>query len=251
MSDGLEPTSESITPEDLDSFLGDISNSIGSDYTTDTTIFATGVDEDIPATPIEEPAAEPFADATTPIGDGTCRVCGAPTFRPPGLTKAGYKKRAPRYCDLHTPHTGVQKERSSIAGLESQLARIQQELADDMLLLGTMAGPLLPVTGYYICDNADAFTTALLKLCKNNQRMLRILHRAASVAPVYEVMKTSAGVAYSVQVDRSQADPHNIVGQRLGVSRAHQAVYGSDNTSDMNTVSTNGFTAPPHYAGVQ
>jgi hypothetical protein len=180
------------------------------------------------------------------IGDGECHVCGAPTFRPPGLTPSGRKKRAPRYCDLHDPKRKVSKERSFTGGVDgaAQLQRIQEELADDLRLLGVMAGPLLPVTGVFVFENADPFTIALLKLCKNNQRALRVLHRAASVAPIYEVAKDCAGVFYAAQVDMKKLDPHNTVSQRLGVERAYNTVYPEDTTN----VTTNGATGPPRYA---
>jgi hypothetical protein len=195
------------------------------------------------------PEDQPIEDELPPtqVGDGSCVVCGAPTFRPPGLTKAGHKKRTPKYCDLHNPKLRVSQEGPILAGMENQLKRIQEELADDIRLLGVMAGPLFPVTGVYVFENADPFTIALLKLCKNNQRALRILHRAASVAPIYEVAKDCAGVFYAVQVDMKKLEPHNTVSERLGVARAYDTVY-PENTS---SVTNNGQTGPPRYATVQ
>jgi len=190
------------------------------------------------------------ADEEIKVGDGSCVVCGAPTFRPPGLTKAGHKKRAPKYCDLHNPKLRVSGEGPQSHGLEGeqQLKRIAEELADDIKLLGVMFGPLLPVTGVYVFSNADSFTIALLKLCKNNPRALRILHRAASVAPVYEVAKDVAGVAYSMQVDMQKQDPHNTIAKRLGVEDAFMQVYPDSTQSNGNSVPTNGVTGPPRYA---
>jgi len=234
--------------EELASFLGDIESPAGMD------IGSTNFDE-VEYTPpsdttiTEELAAEGtgLEDSTVTIGDGECIVCGAPTFRPPGLTKTGRKKRAPRHCDLHKPNVRVQKERSFSGGVDSgkQLQRIQEELADDLRLLGVMAGPLLPVTGVFVFENADPFTTALLKLCKNNQRALRVLHRAASVAPIYEVAKDCAGVFYAVQVDMKKLEPHNTESQRLGVERAYNQVY----PDDTNNIETNGAApGPPRYS---
>jgi hypothetical protein len=184
------------------------------------------------------------------IGDGSCVVCGAATFRPPGLTKAGHKKRAPKYCDLHNPKLRVSGERSFSPGMEgiAQLQKIQDELADDLRLLAVMAGPLLPVTGMYVFENADPFTTALLKLCKNNPRALRVLHRAASVAPVYEVAKDCAGVFYAIQVDMKKLEPHNTVSQRLGVARAYDTVYPESTNGNGTSVMNNGVQGPPRYA---
>jgi hypothetical protein len=183
------------------------------------------------------------------VGDGSCVVCGTATFRPPGLTKAGHKKRAPKYCDLHNPKLRVPEKGPVANGVEgvAQLQKIQDELADDLRLLAVMAGPLLPVTGMYVYEAADPFTIALLKLCKNNQTALRILHRAATVAPVYEVAKDLAGVFYAIQVDMHKLEPRNTVSQRLGVQRAYDTVY-PDSPGEQTNVSTNGVKGPPRYA---
>lgn len=191
-----------------------------------------------------------FDQDTTPIGDGTCVVCGAPTFRPPGLTKAGHRKRVPKHCDLHLPNVRVPTSGPNFTGVESQLSRIQEELADDIRLLGTMAGPLFPVTGYYVFDRADAFTTAILKLAKNNTRILRVLHRAAQVAPIYTVAETVAGTAYAVQVDTKKADPYSAIGKRLGVARAYDALYVTDNVNGESPSNTT-VMPPPRYSTVQ
>jgi len=208
--------------------------------------------EEITPPPIED--ENPFEDATTPIGDGVCIVCGAPTFRPPGLTKAGHKKRTPKYCDLHAPNARIPTEGPQSARLESQLQRIQEELADDLRLGGTLIGFQFPVTGFYVFENADEFTVALLKLCKNNQRLLRVLHRAAQVAPIYTVAKDVAGTAYALQVDMNKADPSNAIANRLGVTRAYEAVFGTNlNDASMHdsNLTNNGMKPPPRYATVQ
>lgn len=193
-----------------------------------------------------------FDGATTPVGDGACSVCGAPVFRPPGLTPTGRRKRVPKYCDLHNPKVRVGPvfdDGFTRANVDSQLRRIQEELADDVRLLGTLAGPMFPVTGYYIFDGADSFTLALLKLCKNNSRMLRVLHRAAQVAPVYEVAKFGAGIGIAVQVDNKKHDPHSGAARRLGVEYAYSQVYPSD--TPQYPSNNNGYTPPPKYATVQ
>ena len=204
--------------------------------------------KDLPPENITDGIEEP-----TIVGDGSCVVCGAPTFRPPGLTKAGHKKRTPKYCDLHDPKLRVSKTGPVAPGMEgvAQLQKIQSELADDLRLLAVMAGPLLPVTGMYVWDNADPFTAALLKLCKNNQRALRILHRAATVAPIYEVAKDCAGVFYAIQVDMHKLEPHNTVSQRLGVERVYNNVYPESTNGNTTNVNNNGTQGPPRYATVQ
>jgi len=243
MSDSSIPSDDEIA-----TFLGDVSVSgldQGPEFSSVEFEMITPApgDEDLP--PEDDGNIETgLEDSTIEIGDGKCRVCGAPTFRPPGLTQTGRKKRAPRYCDLHNPKRKISDERPFPRGVESQLQRVQEELADDLRLLGVLAGPMLPVTGYYVVDHADSFTIALLKLAKNNQNILRVLHRVAQVAPIYTVAECVAGTAYAVQVDLQKADPYNTIGQRLGVSRAYDTVHPETPTN----VETNGFQTPPHYA---
>lgn len=186
------------------------------------------------------------------IGDGECAVCGGPTFRPPGLTRTGRQKRAPKYCDLHNPQViGKQKEFAT-QELDGQLRKIQGELSDDLMLLGTLSGPFFPVTGMYVIDNAEVFTAAVLKLCKNNPRLMRNLHRAAQVAPIYQLLRFGAGVGISVQTDQKKADPYSMVAQRLGVSRAYDLVYANSTSNSSPSGATNlNFSGPPKYATVQ
>lgn len=171
------------------------------------------------------PLDDGLGDST--IGDGVCESCGEPTFRPAGLTPSGAKKRVPKRCDSCRKNVSVSAQRPSSKGMDTGLRRVQEELADDVRLLGMMAGTIMPTTGYYLTVQADPFVTAILKLCKNNQRMLRVLHRAAQVAPIYTVAETLAGVAWATQVDLKGADPHNVISKRLGVEAAYEEVHGN------------------------
>jgi len=248
-----------IEPGALEDFLGEITDT-GTDLTDmSSSVYTNVTEEDIPGFMPGSPDGKVyssdeeslFGDLTTPIGDGVCVVCGSPTFRPPGLTKAGHKKRAPKYCDLHSPHASVPQDGPGAQRLESQLRRVQEELADDWRLIGAGLGVFYPVTGFYMFDSADPFTIAILQIFKNNARAMRVMHRMASIAPGYQIIKTAGGLFYSFQVDRQQADPHSTMSQRLGVEHAFNAVYGNDSTMKTDTVSSNGFSPPPHYATVQ
>lgn len=195
----------------------------------------------------------PFENATPLVGDGACIVCGAPTFRPPGLTATGRKKRTPRYCDLHAPNSRVSQDGPSIAGMESQLRNLQDELADNIRLLGTLSGPLFPVTGYYMITNADPFTIAILQLVKNNPKMLKALYRAGQISPVYRVGKFLAGVADAVKVDQQKDDvlkmqmAHNTISTSLGVDKAYDAIFPAQSVSTNNFATNGGY---PRYATV-
>lgn len=206
---------------------------------------------------IPEPEPEPvLEDEPIKIGDGECKVCGEPTFRPPGLTKTGRLKRPPVYCDLHNPKIKVRPDFVGAPDLEAQLRRVQGQLSEDVMLFGMGLGTFLPVTGYYVISNADLFTTAVLQLAKNNPRMMRTAHRLAQISPVYQVFRYGAGVATSYQVDQKKTDPYSRVAQHLGVSDAYSAVYSntSSNSSPSNGANSSpntGWNGPPKYATVQ
>jgi hypothetical protein len=184
---------------------------------------------------------KPFIDNVQTIGDGNCIVCSAPTFRPPGLTKAGHKKRVPKYCNDHAGNISIPGKASQLRGVDSELQNVQEALADDIRLLGILAGPMLPTTGMFMVQQANPFTIAIIKLAKNNKAILRVLHRAAQVAPVYQVAQTVAGAAYSVQVDINNVDPHSTIAKRLGVETAYNAVNPDQVPSDFR------FAEPPRY----
>jgi hypothetical protein len=176
--------------------------------------------------------------------DGSCIKCGAPTFRPPGLTPGGNRKRVPKFCEDHDPKRQARSEKIlKERGLDPATTRIAEELADDIRLFGTMVGVVYPVTGYYLLENADPFTTALVKLAAKNPKVLRVLHRAASVAPVYTVLQNLVGTAVAVQVDMNKMEPHSFAAERTGVDKAYDAVYpqGKDQFFENNG---NGFNAP-------
>lgn len=215
--------------------------------------------EDFSTTSVGTDDLGPIEDAPAPetppiiIGDGVCRICGAPTFRPPGLTKSNQRKRAPRYCELHSPSRQLRDGKSQ-ATLDAEGKRIADELADQWRLAGTLIGPALPVTGLFMVDTADAFTSALLRLCKNQQTVMKFLYRTAQVAPLYQVAKELGGIARSVQVDLSQADPHDSASKALGIDKVYDAVYekttvnmSQRNDGNMNATANN-FVPPPRYA---
>lgn len=242
--------SDAPLPED--EFLGDIQTNGESPF-LESVIGDEPETETIPD-PIPEPDTEPVPPPDEPIGDGTCAICGAPTFRPPGLTKSGRRKRVPKHCDLHTKNVRVPDEGPDVKRLESQLQRIQVELADQLKLAGVLTGPLFPVTGYYMQENADQFTTALLQTAKDKERLLRILYRAAQVAPIYTLLSFGAGVGISMQVDQNRHDPHSGFSRHLGVEQAYEAVHGTTTNhaaGNGNTVANGQFTPPPKYATVQ
>jgi hypothetical protein len=230
-------------------FLGEVNDASNDmpDLESNGSTF-TGGDEPIFKVDLEDLVEDPIQ------GDGNCITCGAPTFRPPGLTPGGNRRRVPRFCDDHDPKRQARNEKVlKERGIDPALNRVAEELADDIRLFGTMAGVIYPVTGYYLLENADVFTVALVKLASKNSRILRVLHRAAQIAPVYTVAQTLVGTAVAVQVDMNKMDAHSFAAERTGVDKAFDAVYpqGKDGQSfpGMNGNGSN-FQQPPTFHSV-
>jgi hypothetical protein len=240
---------------EFESFLGDLSSDPTVPFSVPTPV-------DVPpgtmweAIGEPEPVTEPEVSEDEPItiGDGQCAICGTPVYRPRGKTSTGRPRRVPKYCDIHNPKARTNRDAilGSTGDLEAQLRKIQNDLADDIALLGALTGPFFPVTGYYIVDNADAFTTALLQLCKNNPRALKAAHRLGQVAPVYRCARFGAGVGVAVQVDQKKQDPYSSTSRNLGVDKAYDAVYNqSNNNTDTDMYNNSNNNGPPRYATLQ
>lgn len=202
---------------------------------------------------VSDPEPELASEVGPIVGDGECKICHAPTFRPPGLTRTGRLKRAPVYCDIHNPKGIRQRgDELSNAELDAQLKKVQVQLADDVMLFSMALGTFFPVTGYYMMTNSDAFTTAALQLGRNNPRIMRVAHRLATIAPVYQIGRYAGGIFTSFQVDQQKHDPHSRVAMHLGVSDAYDAVYSNTNVNSTPSGPVNSmFNGPPKYATVQ
>jgi len=237
---------ESFDSVDFESFLGDYSTEPLAG--TQTISGEAGSSDDM----VWESSEDPPSVDDTPVGDGQCVICGAPTFRPEGLTAKGYRKRVPKFCDLHQPPKDRPKQRDTYdfagASLEGELRKVQQNLEDEIAVLATSTALFFPVTGYYMLDNAEIFTTAFLQMCRNKPRMIRMAQKVATALPLYNVAKYGAGVAASLQVDQKRIDPHSSMCHSLGVDRAYDAIHQAS-SSHSGYPSTNGNQpGPPQYS---
>lgn len=189
-----------------------------------------GADPDLGPPPPEEPAFLTFSDggddkARGEIGDGTCAECGAPTFRPPGTTATGRKKRTPKYCDLHGKREASNTERPKSQGLETRLKALQVDLSDNMKTAGAICGAVLPVTGYILVEDSDDFTNAIIRLARRHPRALLALEKAAEVGPGVVVGKELLKLGVALQVDGGKLQPDAIPSKYLGVERVYNEVH--------------------------
>lgn len=121
-----------------------------------------------------------------------------------------------------------------------RLETLQEKLSDEMFSAGAMIGFALPVTGYYTCQEADNFTSALVKLASKNTRWVEALENIAMIQPGIVVGRTAIGMGAALAVDRGRADPEKAFMKFLGVYSAWKELRGEGNTSGESV-----YTPPP------
>lgn len=138
---------------------------------------------------------------------------------------------------------GTRRRRS--AG-SKRLEALQAKLSSEMFQAGTLTGLALPVTGYYICQESDAFTKAVLQLAARRPEWLEALEHVADVGPGLVVGRTALGIGASFAVDRGRVDPDKKALMFLGVYTAYQAVHGDKPKMEEGSA----YTEPPSGAFV-
>lgn len=180
-----------------------------------------------------------------PLGDGECVVCGAPTYRPEGKTRSGQRKRIPKYCEEHNPKNKIGKPDGPI--LASRLKALHTDLADNVRLVGALTGPVLPVTGYIILEDAEAFTQAALNLAKRHPKVLKALEKAAQVGPGITVGRFMVKIGVAMNVDSGRMQPQSPISNMMGVYEAWKIVHPDLAQQNGNVMSE----PPPHYSVIQ
>lgn len=191
-----------------------------------------------------EDKPEPLPDE--PLGDGECAVCGAPTYRPEGKTRSGQRRRIPKFCSEHATGSKV-SDKPDPRKMESRLKALHTDLADNVRLVGALTGPVLPVTGYIILEDADAFTQAALNLARKHPRILGALETAAQIGPGITVGRFMVKLGVAMNVDSGRIKPDAAISTFMGVWEAYQIVH-PDIANQMNTNPTG---PPPKYSVVQ
>ena len=106
----------------------------------------------------------------------------------------------------------------------SRLTELQKRLSGEMFQAGAMIGMGLNTTGYYICQESDSFTKALVELAAKRPEWIEALEHVADVQPGIVIGRTMFGIGASFAVDRGRADPEKQFMKFLGVYQAWQSV---------------------------
>jgi hypothetical protein len=133
-----------------------------------------------------------------------------------------------------TPNRGRRPAAKRLDGL-------QKRLSSEMFQAGAMVGFGLPVTGYYICNESDAFTKAVVQLASSRKEWVEALEHIADIQPGIVVGRTVVGIGAAVAVDRQRIEPDRAFLKFLGVTAAWAAVKNPD----LKTEPGNAYEPPP------
>lgn len=126
-----------------------------------------------------------------------------------------------------------------------RLNTLQERLSKEMFTAGALIGMGLPVTGYFVCQDSDNFTKAVVQLAGKRPEWVEALEHLADIGPGLVVGKTVIGIGASLAVDRGRADPEKQFMKFLGVYSAWQAVQGEGRPAGGPVPDGSRFTPPP------
>jgi hypothetical protein len=118
---------------------------------------------------------------------------------------------------------------------QKRLSDLQEKLSTQMFQAGSMIGFGLPVTGYYIAQESDNFTGAIIQLASKKTQWVTALEQVADIQPGITIGRIVLGMGVALSVDRSKealeyrSTRFQRVAAFMGVASAYQAIYGSDN----------------------
>jgi hypothetical protein len=104
-----------------------------------------------------------------------------------------------------------------------KLDTLQKKLSSEMFQAGTMLGMALHTTGYYICQESDAFTKAVMQLAATRPEWIDALENIANIQPGLVIGRTALGIGASIAVDRNRLDPEKQFCKFLGVYSAYES----------------------------
>lgn len=142
--------------------------------------------------------------------------------------------------------TGARTTRRRRSASSKKIDALQAKLSSEMFQAGTLIGMGLNTTGYYICQESHAFTTAVVQLAARRPEWIDALEHIADVQPGLVVGRTVMGIGASLAVDRGKADPEKQFMKFLGVYAAWKAVQ----TKASDKVEGSSYSPPPAGAFV-
>jgi len=119
---------------------------------------------------------------------------------PPKRTR---RKRA----DAGTPRTRT-----------TSTSKLAKELAEPLVLIGTMLSMTAPLPGAVVATRADVTAAALVKMAETRPGMMNALKRISQVGPAGELLTTLFMVLIAFQVQSERMRPDSMVAQASGIT---------------------------------
>lgn len=123
-----------------------------------------------------------------------------------------------------------------------RLETLQKKLSGEMFQAGTMIGMGLPTTGYFLAQESDEFTKAIVELAAHRVEWIDALEKVADIGPGITIGRVAIGTIAAVGVDRNKIDPNRALLGFLGVYRAYEATH---NTEGESPGFAEGYNPPP------
>jgi hypothetical protein len=150
------------------------------------------------------------------------------------------------------PRTGTTRTPSGTRRVSrrgtKRLEELQKSLSAQMFQAGSMIALGMPVTGTYVCQNAEIFPDAIIDLARKRADWVDALEKVADIGPGVTIGRTVLGIAAAMGADRyhrtggeSGFNPDKRACQFLGVTAAYYEVY----KDEIDDASVN-FTPPPY-----
>lgn len=129
-----------------------------------------------------------------------------------------------------------------------RLDDLKTSLGTQMFQAGAMISLGMPVTGTYICQEAETFPDAVIQLAKKHTEWIEALERVSDIGPGITIGRTVLGIFAAAGTDRyhrtngeSGFDPDKRALNFLGVTQAYYAVH-----KDEADATETGYTPAPH-----
>jgi hypothetical protein len=97
-------------------------------------------------------------------------------------------------------------------------SKLAKELAEPLVLIGTMLSMSAPLPGAVIATRADVTAAALVKMAETRPGMMNALKRISQVGPAGELLTTLFMVLIAFQVQSERMRPDSMVAQASGIT---------------------------------
>lgn len=143
--------------------------------------------------------------------------------------------RRPKYHPEHRPSVmgkATGKPRATRSGttdksLDAKLKKVASDLADNIALTGALLTPVLPLTGTIMARDAEDTANGIVKIARNNPKMLAAIIKANQISPGVTIAKSLITLGVAAMVDTKRIDERSQLSIMLGVFAVAEELAGT------------------------